>query len=336
MRIHKEGTGIHLDGFEVERITVENSRGLEICFLSVGCVIEAIMVADKEGNRENIVLHYDQVKTYLENPDYFGSIVGRTAGRISEGRFVLDGVAYDLERNDQNYNLHGESSGLHIRNWKPELIEQENAAGVTFSLSSPDGAGGYPGNVDLQVSYLLDEENTLHMTYEGKTDKKTVLNMTNHSYFNLSGNLNKQVFDHRLWIDAQQFVPIQENGCPVGLLAGVDGTAFDFRTEKSVGQDIGANETQILRGSGFDHPFLLEKKGPFQIKMTHPASGRFMKVWTDQDAVVLYTANHLDHKAVCLETQNLPDHVNKRGFPFEPVTAEAPYKAQTRITFGTL
>ncbi len=336
MKIHKEGTGIQLDGFEVEKITAANDAGMELGFLTVGCAIESILMPNKDGATENIVLHYDDVQTYLENPDYFGSVVGRTAGRISEGKFTLNGVIYELERNDQEFNLHGEQSGLHARNWKPELIEEENRVGVQFSLTSKDGEGGYPGNVAFKVSYVIDNENTLHLTYEAKTDKPTVINMTNHSYFNLSGNLNKQVFDHKLRIDAQQFVPIQENGCPVGLLAGVDGTAFDFRTEKSVGQDIGANETQILRGGGFDHPFVLENHDTPQIKLTHPATGRFIEVWTDQDAVVVYTANHLDHKAICLETQNIPDHVNKRGFPFKAVTPEAPYLAHTKFKFGLI
>lgn len=336
MRIHKEGTGIQLDGFEVEKITAANDSGMELGILTVGCAIESILIPNKEGAIENIVLHYDDVQTYLENPDYFGSIVGRTAGRISEGKFTLDGETYELERNDQDYNLHGEKSGLHARNWKPELIEEENRVGVQFTLTSKDGEGGYPGNVDFKVSYVIDNDNTLHVCYEARTDKATVINMTNHSYFNLSGNLNKQVFDHKLRIDAQQFVPIQENGCPVGLLAGVDGTAFDFRTEKSVGQDIGANETQILRGGGFDHPFVLEKHNTPQIKLTHPATGRFIEVWTNQDAVVVYTANHLDHKAICLETQNIPDHVNKRGFPFKAVTPDAPYQAHTKFKFGLI
>jgi len=271
------------------------------------------------------------VNDYLKNPDYFGSIVGRTAGRISEGRFTLNGNVYELDKNDQNYNLHAGQAGLHIRNWKVETIEGEEEAGVVLRLISRDGDGGYPGNVELKVTYMLDQDNTIHMTYEGVTDMPTILNMTNHTYFNLSGNLNKQVFDHRLQIKAQQFAPIQENGCPVGLLAGVDGTAFDFRTEKSIGQDIGANETQIMRGGGFDHPFLLEKSNDAQIRLTHLETGRKLSVWTDQDAVVMYTANHLDHKAICLETQNLPDHVNKKGFPFKSVTPEMPYKAQTRI-----
>lgn len=331
MRVNRASTGVELDGFDIERVIVENDKGVKVELLSVGCVIEALHVPDKKGHAENIVLKYNTVKDYLDNPDYFGSIVGRTAGRISEGKFELDGQTYELDKNEQNYNLHAGRAGLHVRNWRTEIIKEADCAGALFTLRSPDGEGGYPGNVELKVTYLLDQENTLHMTYEGITDAPTIINMTNHSYFNLSGNLNKQVFDHRLQINAQQFAPIQENGCPVGLLAGVDGTAFDFRTEKSVGQDIGANETQIMRGGGFDHPFLLEKSVEAQICLTHLESGRRLSVWTDQDAVVVYTANHLDHKAICLETQNLPDHVNKRGFPFKAVTPEAPYKARTKI-----
>lgn len=331
MNVIKESTGVQLDGFDIERVKVSNDNGVRMDILSVGCVIEALYVPDKKGHAENIVLKYNSVNDYIENPDYFGSIVGRTAGRISEGRFTLNGNVYELDKNDQNYNLHAGRAGLHFRNWMMEVIEGEDAAGVVFKLNSPDGEGGYPGNVDLKVTYMLDTNNTVHMTYEGVTDMPTILNMTNHTYFNLSGNLNKQVFDHRLQINAQQFAPIQENGCPVGLLAGVDGTAFDFRAEKSIGQDIGANETQIMRGGGFDHPFLLEKSNRAQIKLTHLESGRRLSVWTDQDAVVMYTANHLDHKAVCLETQNLPDHVNKKGFPFKAITPEKPYKAQTKI-----
>jgi len=331
MKINRDLTGIQLDGRDIERVSISNDNGIHVDLLSVGCVIEAINVPNKDGHTDNIVLKYNTVSDYITNPDYFGSIVGRTAGRISNAEFKLDGKVYELDKNEHNYNLHAGSAGLHIRNWSVGLIENEKEVGAEFSLKSYDGEGGYPGNVDLKVTYLLDNENTLHMTYEGITDEPTIINMTNHSYFNLSGNLNKQVFDHRLEINAQQFAPIQENGCPVGLLAGVDGTAFDFRNEKSVGQDIGANETQIMRGGGFDHPFLLEKSIECQIHLSHPESGRRLDVWTDQDAVVMYTANHLDHKAICLETQNLPDHVNKKGFPFKAVTPEHPYKARTKI-----
>ena len=228
------------------------------------------MYLNKDGLAENIVLGYDSVADYVQNADYFGSIVGRTAGRISGGQFELDGNVYELDKNEHNYNLHAGRAGLHIRNWKSEVIERESEAGVVFTLESPDGEGGYPGNVALKVTYLLDNESTIHLTYEGITDMPTILNMTNHTYFNLSGDKNRQVFNHRLQIKAQQFAPIQENGCPVGLLAGVDGTAFDFRVEKSIGQDIGANETQIMRGGGFDHPFLLEKSVEAQIPVNTP------------------------------------------------------------------
>lgn len=334
MNVIKETTGIQLDGFDIERILITNDNNVKLSVLSVGCAIEGFYVPDKHGQSENIVLSYDDVNTYIENPDYFGSIVGRTAGRISNGRFELEGQTYELDKNDQDYNLHAGDAGLQKRNWKAELIEEENAAGVVFTHESPDGDGGFPGHVKLSVKYMLDEDNTLHMTYEGTTDAPTILNMTNHTYFNLSGDVNRQVFNHRLWINSEQFAPIQENGCPVGLLAGVDGTAFDFREEKTIGQDIGANETQIMRGGGFDHPFVLEKGDAPQIKLSHPETGRQLLVWTDQDAVVVYTANHLDHKAICLETQNLPDHVNRKGFPFEAVTPDKPYKAQTKIKIG--
>ena len=331
MKLDRSSTGIQLDGFDIERIQLHNDKGIQVDVLSVGCVIEALMVPDNKGNFENIVMRYNTVQEYIKNQDYFGSIVGRTAGRISDAKFKLGGKLFELDKNDQNYNLHAGNAGLHTRNWNVKPIEEKDAVGVEFSLKSFDGEGGFPGNVNLKVTYLLNNDNTLKLMYEGDTDEPTVLNMTNHTYFNLSGNLNKQVYDHRLKISAEQFAPIQENGCPVGLLAGVDGTAFDFRDEKTVGQDIGANETQIMRGGGFDHPFLLEKTDAPQINLYHPESGRRLDVWTDQDAVVMYTANHLDHKAICLETQNLPDHVNKKGFPFEAITPEKPYKAVTKI-----
>ncbi len=334
MYINKEITDVELGGRAVERISIMNDKGIKLSFLSLGCVIESFMVPNKNGHADNIVLKYNTVNDYITNKDYFGSIVGRTAGRISNAKFKLGSKTFELEKNEQNLNLHAGSAGLHFENWNVELIETADQVGVEFSFRSPDGHGGYPGNVDLKVTYLLDNENILHLTYEGTTDAPTILNMTNHTYFNLSGNLNKPVFDHKLKIDAEQFAPIQENGCPVGLLAGVDGTAFDFRSEKTVGQDIGANETQIMRGGGFDHPFILDKSIETQIHLSHPESGRRLDVWTDQDAVVVYTANHLDHKAICLETQNLPDNVNKKGFPFKAITPERPYKARTKIFVG--
>jgi len=334
MDVKRESTGLQLEGQDIERITIKNSNGMSLSLLSVGCVIESLFVPDQDGKLENIVHNYEKVETYIENPDYFGAVVGRSAGRISGGQFTFEETTYTLEQNENENNLHSGAVGFHNRNWKVNVNAGEDKVTVVFSLVDEDGMGGFPGNVEMKVSYTLDEDNCLELLYEGITDKATIINMTNHTYFNLSGDMNRQIYNHRLRLDAQQFAPIQENKCPVGLLAGVDGTAFDFRDEKSLGQDIGANETQIKRAGGFDHPFVLEKSDVPQAYLVHPLSGRTLSVWTDQEAIVLYSGNHLDHKAICLETQNLPDAVNKKGFDFDFITPENPYKACTRFQFG--
>lgn len=336
MDVRRELTGLQLEGAEVERVLIKNSRGMELSLLSVGCVIESLALPDQDGKIENIVHNYKEVERYLENPDYFGAIVGRSAGRISGGRFIVGEEIYTLEQNENENNLHSGVAGFHKRNWNVDVIEEANETRVEFTLEDADGMGGFPGNVSMKVSYIMDENNGLELKYEGTTDKATILNMTNHTYFNLSGDMNRQIYNHRLQMNAQQFAPIQENKCPVGLLAGVDGTAFDFRDEKSLGQDIGANETQIKRAGGFDHPFVLEKSEDSQVFLKHPLSGRTVSVWTDQEAIVVYSGNHLDHKAICLETQNLPDAVNRKGFDFEFITPEKPYKARTKFQFGLI
>ena len=336
MDVKRESTGLRLEGSDVERVVVKNLKGMEISLLSVGCVIESLSVPDQNGRVENIVHNYKEVEHYLENPDYFGALVGRSAGRISGGKFLVSGKEYVLEQNESDNNLHSGEAGFHRRNWTIEIKEESIQVAVVFTLQDPDGMGGFPGNVSMKVTYIIDNENGFELKYEGTSDQETILNMTNHSYFNLSGDMNRQIYNHKLQINAQQFAPIQENKCPVGLLAGVDGTAFDFRKEKSLGQDIGANETQIKRAGGFDHPFVLEKSSEPQVFLSHPLSGRTLSVWTDQEALVVYSGNHLDHKAICLETQNLPDAVNKKGFDFDYVTPDKPYFARTRFQFGLM
>lgn len=329
MKIDRAGIGIFIKNTEVERISLKNDRGIQVDLLSVGATIEKFLVPNLYGQIDNIVLSYQDPLDYVKNTDCLGSVLGRTAGRISNSRFCIGGKWYFCEPNEGRHLLHGGKSGFHLKNWKTTSFQRENAIGVRFSLSSFDGEGGYPGEVSIEVTYMLDNQNVLSMELEGKTSQPTILNLANHSYFNLSGNKKNTIFDHQLQICASQFAPVDVEGCPMGLLAGVDGTAFDFRQRKKIESGICANETQIKRRGGYDHPLLLKRQDHAQIHLIHDKTKRHLSIWTDQESVVLYTANHLGHMGVCFETQALPDGINHKGFPFQLVTPDKLYVSKT-------
>ncbi|PKG24617.1 aldose epimerase family protein [Niallia nealsonii] len=326
--------------------TLLNENGLSVSCLNYGCIITKIMAPDKDGKIENIVLGFDSLEDYIESP-YFGSIVGRVAGRIRGAQFAVGGTEYRLSANTPPNHLHGGETGFSSKIFAVEKIEKENAVGIKFMYESPDGEEGYPGNLQLSISYFWNNENELEMTYHGKTDKETIVNITNHSYFNLSGNSKRDCLEHVLTVESDRFLELNEQLLPTGILIQAKDTSFDFQEGKKLKEGIESDFQQnAIVGNGYDHPLIFSESGKHTAELWEEESGRVMHVTTDQPAMILYTANQLDediifnegvkgrpYLGVCLETQGYPDAVHHSTFPSIVLKPEEKYMAQTTFRF---
>ncbi|KQL32755.1 aldose epimerase [Bacillus sp. FJAT-25509] len=334
------------EGESVKEYTLYNNSGMSVSCLNYGCVISKIMVPDHDGIVENVVLGFDNFNDYLKWSPYFGAIVGRVAGRIKGASFDLDGKKYSLVANDDRNHLHGGKVGLSSVIWKTEKIEEENAIGLKFFNLSHDGEEGYPGNLDLTVSYLLTNDNELKIKYEGKTDKKTLVNLTNHSYFNLSGNLKRDCLEHMLQLETDYFLELSPDLTPTGRLLDVKNTPFDFKQGRKLKNGIQSSHPQnVLVGHGYDHPIVCANNCENIIMLWEEESGRTLRVTTDQPCVVLYSGNQLEgpfsisdvparkYLGVCLETQGYPDAINHPEFPSIILEREDLYYSTTKYQF---
>jgi aldose 1-epimerase len=338
-----------IDQQPVISFTMTNAHGIEVTCLNYGCIITKIITPDKAGNYENIVLGFERFEPYITNSPYFGAVIGRVAGRIQHASFELDGKTYTLYKNENNNHLHGGVKGFHRVIWDAAVVEKENEIGVQFSYTSPDGEEGYPGNVHVQVTYTLNNENELIISYNATSDQNTLLNLTNHTYFNLSGNLKRDILHHRLKIKSDQFLELDKEFIPTGTLLDVDNTPFDLRRGKIIEEGVTANHSQIkLVGQGYDHPFLLSTHHDEEIVLSDPESGRTLTVETDEVGVVVYTGNQLPngmdiygvpsrkYLGICLETQGLPDAIHHSHFPSSILRAGETYSSVTKYMFGVM
>lgn len=332
---------------EVYSYTLINDQGLEVTCLNYGCVISKIIMPDRDGNRENIVLGFDTIEDYIEHSPYFGSVVGRVAGRIKDGRFDLDGEVFQLAKNENRNHLHGGHEGFSHKVWDANMFEDANGGvGVEFSYLSPDGEEGYPGNLHVKVIYTLTNQNELEITYDGRADQKTLVNLTNHSYFNLSGDAQREILDHTLQLPSSQFLELDDELLPTGEMLRVDDTVFDFRGSRKIRDGVTSEHPQnLLAGQGYDHPFLLDSEGEREISLVDPESGRKLRIETDQPSVVVYSGNQLigdfsirgvpakKYLGICLETQGLPDSIHHPHFPSCVLEAGETYYSKTKYTF---
>ncbi|WP_163100128.1 aldose epimerase family protein [Peribacillus alkalitolerans] len=334
------------NGESVKEYTLYNESGMSVSCLNYGCVISKIMVPDRNGNIENVVLGFEDFKDYLNWSPYFGAIVGRVAGRIKGASFDLDGKNFRLAANDYPNHLHGGKLGFSSVIWKTEIIEEENAIGLKFFNFSPDGEEGYPGNLGVTVSYLLTNDNELKITYEGKTDNKTLVNLTNHSYFNLSGNFKRDCSEHELQLETDFFLELSPDFTPTGRLLDVKNTPFDFKQSRKLKYGIHSTHPQnVLVGHGYDHPIVFASHDERTIVLREEESGRTLVVTTDQPCVVLYSGNQLEgpysisdvpvrkYLGVCLETQGFPDAINHPEFPSIILERENVYYSTTKYRF---
>lgn len=331
---------------KVIEYTLTNDLGMSVSCLNYGCVITKIIVPDCNGHFENVVLGFDHFGDYLQHSPYFGAVIGRIAGRIQNAQFELDGIEFKLAANEQPHHLHGGKKGFSSVIWKVEPIELENAVGLRFSYLSPDGEEGYPGNLDTNITYLLSNENELSITYEARTDRKTIVNLTNHSYFNLSGNVKRDCSKHILQVESDRFLVLGPDLIPTGEIQESKDTPFDFNQSRSLLSGIKSSHPQnVLVGHGYDHPLLFTKKGNNKIMLSDHESGRTLLVTTDQPSVVLYTSNKLEgpfhvsgvqarnYLGVCLETQGLPDAIHHPAFPTVILNPEEMYCTTTKYQF---
>jgi aldose 1-epimerase len=333
------------DGTPVYSFTLINSRGASAKVITYGAILTELWVPDRAGKLADVVLGFDNLDGYIVNRPWFGATVGRVANRIAQGKFSLDGKQYSLEINDPPNNLHGGSHDLSHVVWSTEPIKETGGAAVRFSYRSPNGDGGFPGNLDVSVTYTLTDQDEVKLAYTAKTDQATPVNMTHHSYFNLDGQ--DDILGETLYIDADQYTPVDANLIPTGETAPVKGTPLDFTRPKAISKDIAG-----MKGNpgGYDHNFVLNGE-PGKLKLAarvqDPASGRQMEVWTTEPGIQFYTSNFLDgsltgkrgvaykkHAALCLETQHYPDSVNHPNFPSVILRPGAIYRTETIYKFS--
>ena len=340
--IKKSEFGKTSQGESVALYTIENSNGMSVDVITYGATVNSIRVPDRNGEIADVLAGFDSLEGHEKYSNYQGMTVGRYANRIADGKFTLDGEEYNLTKNEKGITcLHGGGELSHAV-WKAIITDDTS---VEMSYTSPDGANGFPGKVDFTVKFTLHEDNALRIDYCAVSDKKTVINMTNHAYFNLAGK--GAILGHILKINADAFTPTDENSIPTGELRPVEGTAFDFREFKQIGKEIYADDIQLTQCRGYDHNFCLnDTDGPAAVAYD-PGSGRMMEVFTDLPGVQLYCGNFLDgtrpgkngealirHCGFCLETQYFPNTPNMPAFPQCAFDAGEKYESATVFRFG--
>ena len=345
--VEKQAFGQTPDGTVVEAYTAYNSQGASARFISHGATLAELRVKDSKGKLGDIVLGFDDLQGYLGNHPFFGATIGRYANRIAKGTFTLDGQTYHLPINNAPNSLHGGDQGFNRRVWKGEALNLTEGAGVRFTYESKDGEQGYPGNFTATVTYVLTNKNELKIEYTAQTDKDTVVNLTNHSYFNLSGTDSGDILKYVLYLNADKYTPVDSTLIPTGEIASVAGTPLDFRKPTAIGTRIG----ELKEIGGYDHNFVLNgPAGTLRIaaRVTDPDSGRQMEVWTTEPGIQLYSAIHLNggikgkggvayqkYGAICLETQHYPDSPNHPNFPSTELKRGQHFHSETIYKFST-
>lgn len=336
--------GITKDGSKPYLYKMKNDAGMEVQVSDFGATLVNVTVLDQDKNPVEVVLGYEDAAGYENGTAAIGAIVGRNANRIGGACVTINGIDYKLAENDGKNNLHSGPDVYQKRMWR---VVENGDDHVTFLLHSPDGDQGYPGALDMKVTYTLDEENGLTIHYEAVPDQDTVINMTNHSYFNLNGHKSGSVLHHRMQLLSDAFTPADAQSIPTGEVCSVDGTPMDFRSTKELGAEIDAAYEPLILGNGYDHNWVLKNEGRSDkvAEVTGDESGIVMEVWTDRPGVQVYTANFLENEAgrngavyqkrdaVCLETQNYPDAVHQKNFPEAICKKGETYDTKTAYRF---
>jgi aldose 1-epimerase len=349
MNITKKDFGKTTDGKTADIYTLVNGKGCEVRITSYGGIVVSLKVPDKNGKLGDVVLGYDTLDQYIKNSPFFGALIGRYGNRIAKGKFLMKGKTYTLAVNNGANHLHGGIKGFDKVIWSTKEIQEDNAVGLELSYLSKDGEEGYPGNLKVIVKYLWTNDNELKIEYVATTDKTTVVNLTNHSYFNLAGKGN--ILNHEMMINANKFTPSDETQIPTGELRDVKGTPFDFTLPTKIGARINEDNEQLKYGFGYDHNFVLNNSDGSLRKIAsvyEPTTGRFMEVLSTEPGVQFYSGNHLNKTMVgkggipyktrtglCLETQHYPDSPNKPEFPTTTLEPGQKYSTMTIYKFLT-
>jgi aldose 1-epimerase len=340
------------DGSPVKLFTMTNAAGMEVRVMTYGAILVSVKAHDRSGRLDEVTVGHDNLEGYLTKSRFFGAVVGRYANRIGGAQFSLDGSVYALAKNNGPNHLHGGVKGFDKFLWSATVESDARGPSVAFTRTSPDGEEGYPGTLAVTIVYTLTEGNELVLDYHAVTDKPTHVNLTQHTYFNLAGDGSGDVLGHRLTLDADRYTPVDAGQIPTGELAQVAGTPFDFRTETAIGARIDADHEQIRIGGGYDHNFVLTRKGPGlsrAARLLAPSSGRTLEVSTTEPGVQFYSGNKLDgsitgrgghvyeaRAGLCLETQHFPDSPNKPHFPSTVLRFGEQFHSTTVFAFGVV
>ncbi len=340
------------DGIPVELYTLINGNGMQVRVMTYGGIVQAIRVPGADDELVNVALGFGTLEEYVAGNPYFGAIIGRYGNRIAAGTFTLDGTEYTLPINNDPNTLHGGERGFDKRIWTATEIEEADAVGLQLEYVSPDGEQGYPGTLTTRVTYRLTNNNELRIDYLATTDAPTIVNLTNHTYFNLAGEGSGSIYDHQLMLNADNYTPVDATLIPTGQIAGVVGTPFDFTEATAIGENIREDNEQIIVGRGFDHNFVLNRESPDDTSLilaatvTEPESGLTMEVETTEPGIQFYSGNFLDgttigtsgrpyrqSDAFCLETQHFPDSPNQPEFPSTELRPGEEYTSTTIYRF---
>ncbi|MBK5293736.1 MAG: galactose mutarotase [Acidobacteriia bacterium] len=340
----KTGTGEAVDLY-----TLSNAKGMRAAITTYGGIVTSLQTPDRTGAMADVVLGFDVIDGYLKEHPYFGALIGRYGNRIGQGKFSLNGNSYTLVRNNGANHLHGGLKGFDKVVWAARDVSSTEAQKLELSYTSKDGEEGYPGNLSVTVTYSLTKDNELRIDYAAATDKDTVVNLTNHAYFNLAGQGEGDILGHEVTIHADRYTPVDKGLIPTGQLEKVEGAPFDFRTTHTIGERINSKDTQITLGMGYDHNFVLNSPGgslALAARVKDSKSGRVMEVLTTEPGLQFYTSNFLDgtltgksgkvyqkRSAFCMETQHFPDSPNKAQFPSTLLKPGQQYKTTTVYRF---
>ncbi len=348
--ITKKFYGLTKNNEDVFKYEMKSKSGTSISVINYGGIIDTWKTKDRNNKIDDIALGYNSLKEYESNNPYFGAIIGRYGNRIEKGRFMLEGKKYSLNKNNNENHLHGGIKGFDKVIWNAREIKSDSSASIELTYLSKDMEEGYPGNLEVKITYTLNSLDELIVDYEAKTDKKTVINLTQHSYFNLTGDFNKNILDHEVLINSNSFLPVDSLLIPTGQIKNVNGTPFDFRKSKKIGEDINTENRQLKYGGGYDHCWVINrenKKINFVASVYESNSGRLLEIFSSEPGVQFYTGNFLDgtlpskngnvynkRTGFCLETQHFPNSPNEKNFPSTTLSPEDTYKSKTIYKFS--
>ncbi|MFI7699691.1 aldose epimerase family protein [Nonomuraea sp. NPDC049480] len=350
--ISKKHFGTLSNGKKIDVYTLRNSGGMRVKILTYGGILQSIEVPGSGGEFANVTLGFDNLSDYVKKSPYFGCITGRYANRVAKGRFTLDGKRYRLAANDGPNHLHGGVKGFDKRIWKAEPFKRHDSVGLVLTYTSPDGEEGYPGTLRTKVVYTLTGDNRIRMDYRATTSRPTIVNLTNHAYFNLRGEGNGRILGHELQINASRYTPVDKTLIPTGRIARLGGTPLDFREPTAIGERIDSRNQQMVRGGGYDHNYVLDSRGQgleVAARVVEPDSGRVLEVITDQPGLQFYSGNFLDgtlrgtggrsypkRSGFALESQHFPDSPNRKNFPSTVLRPGDVYRTTTIYAFSTV